>query len=102
MIKYFYSILILLVFQTHFAQTKENFFEQTNEFLTKNITKDGKINYKSIKKSPGELFYILDNVFKLKLDTDLSNESSIAYWINIYNLLVIKNVVDNYPIKSVK
>ena len=94
-------VFLLTYFSSLNAQTEALFFEQTNEFLTKNITKDGKINYKSIKKSPGELFYILDNVFKLKLDTDLSNESSIAYWINIYNLLVIKNVVDNYPIKSV-
>ena len=100
MIKYFYSILILLVFQTHFAQTKENFFEQTNEFLKNQVSVDGKINYSKLKKSPGELLYILSNTSNLKID-DENNETQIAFWINAYNLLVIKNILENYPIKSV-
>lgn len=83
------------------AQTEALFFEQTNEFLKNNVTKEGKINYAAIKKSPGELFYILDNISNLKTESNINNESTIAYWINVYNLLVIKNVIENYPIKSV-
>ena len=83
------------------AQTEALFFEQTNEFLKNNVTKEGKINYGVIKKSPGELFYILDNISNLKIESNKNNEFFIAYWINMYNLLIIKNVIDNYPIKSV-
>lgn len=37
------------------AQTLNDFFEQTNEFLKKNVSPEGKVNYAQLKKSPGEL-----------------------------------------------
>jgi Protein of unknown function, DUF547 len=92
---------ILFSFVALNAQNQSIFFEQTNEFLKNNLTKEGKINYASIKKSPGGLFYILDNISNIKIDSSLEKESSIAFWINVYNLLIIKSVVENYPIKSV-
>lgn len=96
-----YVIIVLNSLCSLNAQTEALFFEQTNEFLKNNITKEGKINYGTIKKSPGELFYILDNISNLKIESNLNNESNIAYWINVYNLITIKNVIENYPIKSV-
>lgn len=96
-----YIIILLNSLCSLNAQTKALFFEQTNEFLKNNVTKEGKINYGAIKKSPGELFYILDNISNLKTESNINNESTTAYWINVYNLLIIKNVIENYPIKSV-
>lgn len=85
---------------TGFSQTTDLFFEQTNEFLKKNVTLDGKVDYNAIKKSPGELMYILDNA--AKLNTKFSDKSlAKAFWINIYNLQVIKGVLDNFPLKNV-
>ncbi len=82
------------------AQTTELFFEQTNEFLQKNVSPEGKVDYAKLKKSPGELMYILTNAEKLKTQFD-SKDTAKAFWINIYNLEVIKGVLDNYPLKSV-
>jgi hypothetical protein len=59
-----------------------------------------KVDYFKIKKSPGELIYILDNI--AKLDTKFSDKSCKAFWINVYNLQVIKGVVDKFPIASVE
>lgn len=82
------------------SQTTELFFEQTNEFLQKNVTIEGKVDYRTLKKSPGELIYILDNV--AKLDTKFKDKNlAKAFWINIYNLEIIRGVVANYPLKSV-
>ena len=97
-----YIIIVLNSICSLNAQTEALFFEQSNEFLKDNVTKEGKINYGTIKKSPGELFYILENISNLKIEANINNEANIAYWINVYNLLTIKNVVENYPIKSVK
>lgn len=99
--KNFTILLILTSVYLCNSQTEALFFEQANEFFKYNVTNVGKIDYAKIKKSPGELFYILNNISNLKLEPNPSREASIAYWINVYNLLIIKNVVDNYPIKSV-
>ena len=96
-------LLLIAVFGfaiTTKAQTTELFFEQTNEFLQKNVTPEGKVDYAKLKKSPGELMYILNNAEKLKTQFE-SKDASKAFWINIYNLQVIKGVLDNYPLKSV-
>ncbi len=82
------------------AQTFDLFFDQTDEFLKKNVTVDGKLDYASIKKSPGELLYILSNGTKLNTKFDDKNLAK-AYWVNMYNLQLIKGVVDAYPVKSV-
>ena len=82
------------------SQTLDAFFEQTNEFLIKNVTEDGKVDYAKLKKSPGELMYILKNIENLKTAFTDKNVSK-AFWINVYNLEVIKGVLDNYPVKSV-
>ena len=94
------TISILLLSNFLSAQTQAIFFEQTNEFFKKNVNSEGKIDYITLKKSPGELLYILDNASKLKIESS-KKEEQIAFWINAYNLLVIKNVVDIYPVKYV-
>lgn len=83
------------------AQTTELFFEQATEFLKKNVSPEGKVDYVKIKKSPGELVYILNNI--ATLDTKFSDKKvAKAFWINVYNLHVIKGVVDLFPIASVE
>ena len=65
-------ILITLFLLANYAkaQTQEAFFSESNEFFKNNVSVDGKINYNSLKKSPGELYYIVGNVAKLKVDTN--------------------------------
>jgi Protein of unknown function, DUF547 len=68
--------------------------------MKKNVPPEGKIDYATLKKSPGELLYILDNVSKINTKFEDKNTSK-AFWINIYNLEIIKGVLENYPLKSV-
>tara|TARA_R110002124_G_scaffold141823_4_gene306395 strand:- start:1119 stop:1856 length:738 start_codon:yes stop_codon:yes gene_type:complete len=95
------TIFLLGLSLTSVAQTTEHFFTQTSEFLKKNVTPEGKVDYATIKKSPGELLYILSNI--KTLDTKFSDKKlAKAFWINVYNLQVIKAVVDVYPIASIE
>jgi hypothetical protein len=98
------KVLLLIAFSAFTiiakAQTTELFFEQTNEFLQKNVSPEGKVDYAKLKKSPGELLYILSNIEKIKTQFE-NKDASKAFWINVYNLQVIKGVLDNYPLKSV-
>lgn len=93
-------VLLVLSFSSISAQTIDAFFEQTNEFLKSNVDANGKIDYLHLKKSPGELVYILDNASKLNTNFD-NKDTARAFWINIYNLQVIKGLVDGFPAASV-
>lgn len=75
----------------------DDFFMQANRFFSIYVNK-GYVNYSDIKKHPRRLNKLLE----LMVSADLNNErndTKKAYWINTYNLLVIKSVVDRYPVK---
>lgn len=64
--------------------------------------KAGKVNYKAIKKSDRDaLEAYVKAVGDANLD-GLSREDKLAFYLNAYNALVIKSVVDRLPLSSVK
>ncbi len=80
------------------AQDTSGFFSKTNAFMREHI-KEGKVDYAAIKAKPQVLLELVD----IASDLDPSkNDANVyqAFWINTYNLLVIKGIVDNYPVKS--
>ncbi|MEL6484863.1 MAG: DUF547 domain-containing protein [Bacteroidota bacterium] len=81
-----------------FAQDTETFFNKTNSFLKTHV-KEGRVAYKDIKSNPAEL----EELIALAESISISKSDVKAYqafWINAYNLLVIKSIVENYPIAS--
>ena len=99
----FRKILFLILFfgftNIHFAQNSTAFFELTDVFLKKYVDENNKVDYKSLKKNSDMLNIIVDYAAKLNIKEE-SKESNKAFWINVYNLTVIKDVLTNYPIKS--
>lgn len=91
------SFLILISFIAS-AQNLEDFFKSTDVFLKAHV-QDGTVNYKSIAGNPSELNAILKNAEHLTISTEDANTYK-AFWINAYNLLVIKAIINNYPLKS--
>lgn len=88
-------IFSLVGFQFSFAQS---FFEMTDDFMQSNV-KDGKVAYKKIHQNPSELDKLIDHIAEYDYK-QLSKEAQKAYLVNVYNLFVIKNVIDHYPISS--
>jgi hypothetical protein len=81
-----------------YAQDLGTFFSKTNTFLG-DYVKNGKVFYAVINKDQSKLDELL------KIAEGISVESSDAqnyqaFWINAYNLSVIKGIIDNYPTKS--
>jgi hypothetical protein len=95
------SLIIVLVVSGLFsakAQTLNDFFTQTDAFLKSYVVK-GKVDYKAVKENVVSLNTILTIADHITVDqTDAKNYQ--AFWINAYNLSVIKGIVDNYPIAS--
>lgn len=96
--KLYSFLLIIFVSYSISAQDLQTFFSKANTFLMTHV-KDGKVAYGTIYEDQKELNEIL------KISKGISVQKSDgkdyqAFWINAYNLAVIKGVIDNYPTKS--
>ena len=90
--------MLTLVCSYALGQDTSLFFEKANSFFGQYV-KEGRVDYAKIHSNPEKL----DKVMALakNLSVPKSNTKTYqAFWINVYNLYVIKGVVDNYPIDS--
>ncbi len=61
-----------------------------------------RFDYKRVSSSDkNQLKAYLDYMSKLKV-TSLNRNEQMAYWINLYNALTIKVILDNYPLTSIR
>jgi hypothetical protein len=71
--------------------------------ILKNYVDDkGMVDYKTLKRKKLELNHLLDEFAKLNPDiyNSWSKEDKIAFWLNAYNIKMLKIIIDNYPIQS--
>lgn len=94
--KAYIFLMIICTFLS--ANNDSNFFEVTGKFLADNV-KDGKVNYAALKKNPAELDRLTKSIAEFDLSA-LNAAETKAFWLNAYNILVIKGVVTHLPINS--
>lgn len=95
----------LLFFLSFFALLSHPFAQPSHEafdaLLKKHVSAAGKVNYKNLKNEK----QALDNYIKTlseNMPADGWNKNEkFAYWINTYNALTLKLIVDNYPLSSI-
>ncbi len=91
--------LFLVVFSTIFLNVNgQSIFDKADDFFSTYV-KDGRVDYQAIKADPGSLNELVQEV----ANYDLSNKRVTpdfekAFYINAYNILVIKQVVSLIPI----
>lgn len=84
---------------TRVESPKEYKFGNYDQILKKYVSK-GLVDYESLKKSGGvDAAYIeLHAISPSQLS---SNKAKLAFWINAYNLISLKMLLDHYPMKQV-
>lgn len=82
------------------AQDINSFFQKTDSFF-RSAVKNGNVNYSSLNRNNTELEELIMLVSQINPKSLTSLERK-AFLINSYNILVIKEVVRNYPIHSVQ
>jgi hypothetical protein len=80
------------------GQVQEDFFTKADVFF-QTYVKGGKVDYRSLKSQPKALEALLLSAKDMSISKNNARLYQ-AFWINSYNLLVIKGVVDHYPLKS--
>ncbi|MBX9877887.1 MAG: DUF547 domain-containing protein [Candidatus Obscuribacterales bacterium] len=80
-----------------FDQSHQLFTDQLSKYLSR-----GLIHYKKLKEHPEGLDQYLASLANLTEDEykGFSENQQKAFWINAYNALTIKNVLNHYPIKG--
>lgn len=91
-------ISVLIVSISVEAQELNTFFNQTDAFLKAHVS-DGKVAYLKINKNPEALNAILELAEQFSISKEDASSYQ-AFWINAYNIAVIKGIINNYPTNS--
>ena len=73
-----------------------------NSLLQKNVSPQGKVNYKAFKKDRTVLRMYLHALGRKTPTENWSKQEKLAYWINAYNAMTIDLIIRNQPIGSIK
>ena len=93
-----HTLLLFFVVISVSAQNLTDFFDKSDSFFSSYVV-DGRVRYAAIRNNPQELNEILKSAKDITIPAS-NTENYQAFWINMYNLLVIDGVVNNYPLKS--
>lgn len=70
--------------------------------LKKYVTTAGKVNYKGFKQDKTALETYIKSLADNTPTDKWSKAEKMAYWINAYNALTIKLIIDSYPLSSIQ
>ena len=91
-------ILFLVASLNVSAQSTTEFFTKADAFF-KTYVKDGRVDYAGIKSNPATLNELVELAKSINVSKNDAKRYQ-AFWINAYNVSVIKGIVANYPTKS--
>tara|TARA_A100000171_G_scaffold52535_1_gene71406 strand:- start:24432 stop:25145 length:714 start_codon:yes stop_codon:yes gene_type:complete len=80
------------------SQNTSTFFDEADSFFNTYVS-NGKVDYKTLSENPKQLTSVLALAKDISVSTSEAKTYQ-AFWINAYNLSVIKGVINAYPIKS--
>ena len=85
------------------AQGKSPSHSLFNKLLAKNVSSDGRVNYKGFAKDSLEFNqYLKILTSNPPNEKTWTREEQMAYWVNAYNAFTIKLITRYYPLKSIK
>ena len=96
--KIFFITALFLVCNIAGQAQNPEFYKSVNHILKTYVNK-GLVNYTALKNNPGELNKVVDLIKTTELKT-LNEDEFQAFVINAYNMLVIYNVVNHYPMEG--
>ncbi|MDB4297175.1 DUF547 domain-containing protein [Flavobacteriaceae bacterium] len=72
-----------------------------NDFLKSHVDKEGVVNYNKVLKNIDELNVICKGFSKISPNNSWTDSEKKTYWINLYNVNILRLIAENYPIKSI-
>ena len=106
------TLLITLLISLGLTNSEINFQQDQNQdkgihaswnvLLQQYVDADGNVDYHSWKKSQTDLDKYIQLLEKTPPANYWDKNDSLAYFINAYNAVTVKLILDNYPLKSIR
>lgn len=90
--------LLFILLATGSVMAQDDFFSRADQFFKK-YQINNRINYKFLDQNVGTLDTLVSLIDGMRTDT-LDQVTRKAFYVNAYNLLVIKGVIDHYPFSN--
>lgn len=97
-------VFILLVFKDAQSQNVAKAaldYSLWAQVLNRYVNAEGLVNYEDLKNNRREFDQFIDQVQNVDVN-QLSPTEQKAFWINAYNALTVKVILDRYPVKSIR
>ena len=93
---------VLFFFTSNILISQKNIHDIWDSELKKYVDKEGNVNYRLWKKNSKLLETYLINLENNPPINQWTKNDSLAYFINAYNAVTVKLILDNYPLRSIK
>lgn len=94
------KLLFGALFFVTMTSVAQNIFDRQDVFL-KEYVREGKVDYKRLKSDSQQLNELVEEIASFDLSNKrVTGDFIKAFYINAYNILVIKQVIDLYPIEG--
>lgn len=95
------SLLFIILFFTFITHSQSIDFTRYDTFLKKNVTSKGTLDYEKQLKNFEEIKGISIDFGKISPVSSWTENEIKSYWINLYNVNLIKLVTEYYPLKTI-
>jgi len=85
----------------HAAQNVTLDYALWEQVLKKFVNDQGRVDYEGLKKDPDQFHQFIDQIEKMDIQ-QLSHVEQKAFWINAYNAITMKVILDHYPVTSIR
>lgn len=93
-----YFNLVLAIFFVFLPENLNTFTEKAEVFL-QSYVKSGLVNYAEVKENFNQIDQLYQQIGKVSLK-DASEQEKKAFYINAYNIIVIHQIAEHYPVHS--
>ncbi|MBW8001811.1 MAG: DUF547 domain-containing protein [Planctomycetes bacterium] len=95
------ALIVTAASLTFAGQDKTFSYDNYAETLGSYVDANGMVNYEKLKENRQKLDKFVTHLAKLdtKVYDKWDDNTKIAFWLNAYNALTLKAIIDNYPIK---
>ncbi|MFK7899760.1 MAG: DUF547 domain-containing protein [Cyclobacteriaceae bacterium] len=97
-VHYLLAFFLLTTVHLSVSASLDSFIKKTDAFLKKNVS-NGKVDYQAISTAPAQLNELVNEVSTMSVSS-FSKGQKLAFYINAYNVLVIKGIASKYPVAS--
>ena len=96
------AVIIMITAVTNLTRAGE--LHKAYDQLLQKYVEDGRVNYAAFHRSQQDVATLHKYVHSLeKINPDkLAPKEALAYWINLYNAVTLRLILDNYPVESIK